>query len=64
VTAAIGRAAKIARDGAPVLLVTHGGALRSVVRHANGEPVGPIANGAIWRLEWDALRGVLGADRI
>jgi probable phosphoglycerate mutase len=64
VTAAIGRAATITPDGAPVLLVTHGGALRSVVRQTNGVPVGPIANGAIWRLEWDAHRGVVGADRI
>jgi len=65
VTAAIRRAAeRIARDGAPVLIVTHGGALRSVLREATGAPVGPIANGAIWRLEWDALAGVVGAQRV
>jgi broad specificity phosphatase PhoE len=65
VSAAIARAAeRIARDGSPVLLVTHGGALRSVVREATGAPVGPIANGAIWRVEWDVLRGVVGAERL
>ena len=65
VTTAIGRAAeRIARDGAPVLLVSHGGALRSVVREATGAPVGPIANGAIWRLEWDAVAGIVRAEAV
>jgi broad specificity phosphatase PhoE len=65
VSGAIGRAAeRIARDGAPVLLVTHGGALRSVVQKATGAPIGPIANGAIWRVEWDVLAGVVGAERV
>jgi broad specificity phosphatase PhoE len=65
VTAAIGRAAeRIAPNGAPVLLVTHGGALRSVVHKATGLPVGPIANGAIWRLEWDADAGIVHAERV
>ncbi len=54
VIAAIGRAAReIARDGAPVLLVTHGGALRAAVRAATGVLPGPIANCAVWRMEWD-----------
>jgi broad specificity phosphatase PhoE len=54
VLAAIGRAAnRVARDDAPVLVVTHGGALRAAVRAATGASPGPIANGAIWRLEWD-----------
>jgi broad specificity phosphatase PhoE len=58
---AIGRAAdRIARDGAPVLLVTHGGALRAAVRAATGASPGPIANGAIWRMEWDGT--VLDAE--
>jgi probable phosphoglycerate mutase len=65
VTAAIGRAVqRIARDGAPVLLVSHGGALRSVVHQATRLPVGPIANGAIYRIEWDAQHGIVRADRV
>ncbi len=65
VSAAIGRAAeRVAREGAPVLIVTHGGALRSVVRHVNGVPVGPIANGALWRLDWDVLAGMVAAERL
>ena len=53
VISAIGRAARdLARDGAPVLLVTHGGALRAAVRAATGVLPGPIANCAIWRIEW------------
>jgi broad specificity phosphatase PhoE len=65
VTAAIGRAAeRIAREGAPVLLVTHGGALRSVVHRATGLSVGPIANGAIWRMEWDVRGGIVRADHV
>jgi broad specificity phosphatase PhoE len=54
VLGAIGRAAgRVAREDAPVLLVTHGGALRAAVRAATGKLPGPIANGAIWRVEWD-----------
>ena len=54
VIAAIGRATeRVARDDAPVLLVTHGGALRSALRAATGMLPAPIANGAIWRIEWD-----------
>lgn len=53
-TAAIGRAAeRVARDDSPVLLVTHGGALRAAVRAATGTVPGRIVNGAIWRIEWD-----------
>jgi broad specificity phosphatase PhoE len=63
VTAALGRAVeRVAREGAPVLVVSHGGALRSVVQRATALPVGPIANGAIWRLEWDALGGIVRAE--
>jgi broad specificity phosphatase PhoE len=65
VRAAIERAAeRIANDGAPVLVVTHGGALRSLVHAVTGAPVGPIANGAIWRIEWDAGAGVVHAERV
>jgi broad specificity phosphatase PhoE len=54
VTAAIDRAAdRIARAGAPVLLVTHGGALRAAIHSATGASPGPIANCAVWRMEWD-----------
>ena len=63
VTAAIARAAgRIARDGAPVLLVTHGGALRAAVLAATGAMPGPIANCAIWRFEWDD--GIVHAESL
>ncbi|MGH7271747.1 MAG: histidine phosphatase family protein [Polyangiaceae bacterium] len=53
VTAAIGRAARrIDPAGAPLLLVTHGGALRAAIGTAIGAAPPPIANGAVWRLEW------------
>jgi broad specificity phosphatase PhoE len=63
VAAAVGRAAERIAGNAPVLLVSHGGALRSVVHRVTGLPVGPIANGAIWRLHWDAGAGVVDAER-
>src|SRR4029077_17451655 len=54
VLAAIGRAAdRVARADAPVALVAPGGALRAAVRAATGASPGPIANGAIWRFDWD-----------
>jgi probable phosphoglycerate mutase len=63
VIAAIGRAAdRLVRDGAPALLVTHGGALRAAVRAATGVLPGPIANCAIWRIEWD--REILRAEAL
>lgn len=63
VTAAIGRAAsRLAREGAPVLLVTHGGALRAAVLAATGVMPGPIANCAIWRFEWDD--GIVHAEPV
>jgi probable phosphoglycerate mutase len=53
ILAAIGRAAeRLARHGAPALLVTHGGALRQAVRAATGSLPGPVANCSIWRFEW------------
>jgi broad specificity phosphatase PhoE len=61
--AAIGRAAeRVARDDAPALVVTHGGALRSAVRLATGVHPAPIANGAIWRIEWDG--GIVDARAV
>jgi broad specificity phosphatase PhoE len=47
-------AEEVARDDAAALVVTHGGALRSAVAEALGAPPPPVANGAIWRVEWDA----------
>jgi broad specificity phosphatase PhoE len=60
-TRAIGRAVeRLGRDGDALLLVTHGGALRAAVQAATGARPGPIANGAIWRLEWDG--GIVSAE--
>jgi probable phosphoglycerate mutase len=54
VIAGLRRAAlEVARDDAAALVVTHGGALRAAVFEAAGGPPPPIANGAIWRIEWD-----------
>jgi broad specificity phosphatase PhoE len=54
VTAAIGRAAeRIAKDDAPALLVTHGGAMRAALAHA-GHTAPPIRNTGIWRIEWQS----------
>src|SRR5580704_9580635 len=47
-------AEEVARDDAAALVVTHGGALRSAVAEALGTQPPPVANGAIWRVEWDA----------
>jgi probable phosphoglycerate mutase len=53
VTAAIARAAeRITRSDAPLLLVTHGGAMRAALAHA-GHAAPPIKNTGIWRVEWD-----------
>jgi probable phosphoglycerate mutase len=50
-TAAIDRAASaVAQSDGAVLVVSHGGAALATVL---GVPPPPIANGAIWRLEWD-----------
>jgi probable phosphoglycerate mutase len=52
VTQAIGRAAeRIAGGLAPVLLVTHGGAMRAALAHA-GHTAPPIKNTGVYRLEW------------
>jgi broad specificity phosphatase PhoE len=52
--AAVGRAAEgVARDGAPALVVTHGGALRSVVASITGELPALVENGAVWVLVWE-----------
>jgi broad specificity phosphatase PhoE len=55
VIAAIGRAADHpAGSGGAILVVTHGGSLRAAVGTALEALPPPIANGAIWRIEWDA----------
>jgi probable phosphoglycerate mutase len=53
-TAAVHRvAAEVARDDAPALAVTHGGALRAVVAAATGQMPPFVKNGEVWRLVWD-----------
>jgi glucosyl-3-phosphoglycerate phosphatase len=52
VTLAIGRAAeRFAGAGAPVLLVTHGGAMRAALNRAGHAPA-PVKNTGVWKLEW------------
>lgn len=54
VVVAIARAARrVALLDCPALVVTHGGALRAAIGLATGSLPAPIANGAIWRIEWD-----------
>jgi probable phosphoglycerate mutase len=54
IVAAVGRAAeRVARDGEPALVVTHGGALRSVVASVTGELPPLVENGAVWVLVWE-----------
>lgn len=63
VIAAIGRAAENLLPGAgPVLVVTHGGSLRAAVSKAHGSTPPPIANGAVWRVEWDG--GIVAAEPV
>ena len=62
VVAAVARAAEcVARDDAPALLVTHGGALRAIVAAATGQLPGPVKNAEVWRLVWE--EGLVGAER-
>jgi len=52
--AAVGRAAEgVAREDAPALVVTHGGALRSVVASITGEMPPLVGNAEVWVLEWE-----------
>jgi probable phosphoglycerate mutase len=63
VIAAIGRAAEGAgHGGAPVLVVTHGGALRTAVGVATGNTPAPVANGGIWKIDWDG--GIVAASAL
>jgi len=56
VTAAIGRVVERFDGGDPVLIVTHGGAIRASIAAATGETPPPIANCAVWSIEWDGRR--------
>jgi broad specificity phosphatase PhoE len=49
----------VAQGDAAALVVTHGGALRAAVAEALGAQPPPVANGAIWRAEWD--EGIVSA---
>jgi broad specificity phosphatase PhoE len=54
VTAGIERASELVpREGTAVLVVSHGGGMRSAVGVATGTTPGPVVNGALWRIEWD-----------
>ncbi len=53
VTAAIARAAeRIKHSELPLLLVTHGGAMRAALAHA-GHEVPPIKNTGVWKIVWE-----------
>jgi len=61
VVAGLRRAAEeVARDDAAALVVTHGGALRAAIAQATGTQPPPIANGAVWRVQWD--EGIVFAE--
>ena len=52
--ASVGRVAEtVAGEDAPALVVTHGGALRSVVASVTGELPPLVENGAVWVLVWE-----------
>ncbi len=53
VVSAVERVAlQIARDDAPALVVTHGGALRALVSAVTGQMPPPVKNGELWRVTW------------
>jgi broad specificity phosphatase PhoE len=54
VTAAIARAVdRFASHPAPLLIVTHGGAIRASVAAATGQTPPPIPNCGVWNVEWE-----------
>jgi probable phosphoglycerate mutase len=60
VTRAMGRAVgRMAEQAGPLLIVTHGGAIRAAVAAATGETPPHIANCGLWAVEWDG--GILRA---
>jgi probable phosphoglycerate mutase len=55
IVAAVERVAvRVATEGAPALIVTHGAALRALVAAATGTVPPPVANGAVWRVVWES----------
>jgi probable phosphoglycerate mutase len=46
----------VVRDGAPVLVVTHGAAMRVAITAMAGKTPPPLANGAVWRMTWDGAK--------
>ena len=61
IVAAVGRVAeRVARDDAPALVVTHGGALRSAVASVTGELPPLVKNGEVWVLAWEGR--LVGAE--
>jgi broad specificity phosphatase PhoE len=61
--AAMARVAEhVARDDAPALVVTHGGAVRAIVALTTGVQPAPIKNGEVWRVAWEGATGA-SADR-
>jgi len=60
VTAALERAVdRAAGLGDPILIVTHGGAIRAAVTAATGTTPPPIPNCGVWRVQWDG--GIVAA---
>jgi probable phosphoglycerate mutase len=57
--AAIGRAADAAPSNDPVLVVTHGGAMRALIATVSTPPP-PLPNTAVWRLTWEGR--LVGAE--
>jgi probable phosphoglycerate mutase len=63
VKAAIDRVAeRVASDAGAALVVTHGGALRAVLTEVVGRLQAPVANGGVWRLDWEGR--ILSAERV
>jgi broad specificity phosphatase PhoE len=52
----------VAREGAPALVVTHGGAMRAVVAALTGEMPPPAANAEVWVLAWEGR--LIAAERM
>lgn len=48
--------ARIALRPGPTLVVSHGGAMRLLLTELTGQPVLPIGNGAIYRIDFDSDR--------
>jgi probable phosphoglycerate mutase len=46
----------------PVLVVTHGGAMRAMIATVGIDVVPPLANGALWVLTWEA--GIVAAEPV